>query len=220
MSQRLCLAVDVEDYSGRTVPGQELVQADLAHLLDGAWHPLRADRQASGDGEVAVAAADVDPSAALSHLAGHLVDGLAALQAAGRRQRLRVAAHVGHVEAGANGFVGHAVVRTCRMVGSAPLRRCLDEHPGANLALMVSEPVWEDVVAPEVHALRAADFRPVDVRDPAKAFTARAWVHVPGVAGSRTGPGRTSVAGLSVQVAEGGVVGQIVQIGELRLGRP
>lgn len=217
---RLCVAVDIEGYRHRSLTGQRRAQADLVSLLDAMWRDVgRAERQARGDGEVAVAPAGADHSSTLSQVATVLRSGLGALDDGGeRRLRLRVAAHVGHVEAGANGFVGLAVVRTCRMLDSAPLRAALDEHPAAHLALMVSEPVLEDVVSRELHLLRAADFRAVDVREPAKSFVSRAWIHVPdGPAAPAEAPADHG-ARFRVDVAPGGHVGTIVQVGELHGG--
>lgn len=212
----MCVAVDVEGYRHRGVDGQRRTQADLVALLDTTWRAAGGvDRQPKGDGEVAVLHAGADHSAVLTDLATHLRAGLAALP--GRPLRLRVAAHVGHVEPGANGFVGHAVVRTCRMVDSAALRAALAAHPAAQLALMISDPVLEDVVGRERHRLRTADFRPVDVRDPAKSFAARAWIQVPGTVAPAPEP-PADPPRFRVDVAAGGRVGAIVQVGEVRGG--
>jgi hypothetical protein len=215
----LCVAVDVEGYSRRPVSGQRAIQVSLARTLGSMWQGLPVDLQVNGDGAVGVASAEVDPAVALPEL-------LQRLSTESERPddddriRLRVAAHAGHVEQGANGFVGNAVVRTCRLLDSAVLRTALGEHTHAALALLLSDSLYEDVVGHGRGGLMPADFIAVRVADARKSFGADAHLHIPGVrlaaAPADTGPAQSPT--FRVDVAGGGRVGTVVQIGELHGG--
>jgi hypothetical protein len=60
------------------------------------------------------------------------------------------------------------------------VRDALNAAPEANLALAVSERVFEDVVRQRHTSLSANDFTKVEIADEAKNFTATAWLRVPG----------------------------------------
>lgn len=200
--RRLCVAVDVEGYSRSTVPGQRHTQAALRGVLDAAWAGRAVDRQPNGDGEVALVAADVDEADVLAHVVRSMDTGA---RAAGLR--LRLAAHAGLAALGHNGFIGHAVVRTCRMLDSAVLRRALAEHRGPGAVAMVSESLYEDVVALDRAELAAREFRPVDITGPG--FRARAFLRAAVPQGGVDAVPPT----FQVIVADGGEVGTVVQIG-------
>lgn len=213
-SRRLCLAVDIEGYSRRSVPRQRSAQSELRELLDHTWRELPGDRQPNGDGEVTLAPSGADDAAVLGHVIGTLRDGLRRI-AGDDPPRLRLAAHAGHAEIGANGFVGHAVVRACRMVDSSALRRALADHPDAGLAVMVSETLYEDAVCREGGGLRATDFRAVEVAELGKGFVTRGFVHVPrtgAVAVDQGGAIEPDGPRFRVEVAAGGHVGTVVQV--------
>jgi hypothetical protein len=217
-TRRLCLAVDTPDDSRRSIPEQRRAQQGLRRVLDAAWAGLGADRQPNGDGEIALAPPGIDEATALGAVVVRLQEALEKVE----QLRLRVAAHAGHVEQGANGFVGHAVVRACRLVGAQALRRALAGHPDDRLALLVSDSLYEDAVSRD-DVLHARTFEPVDVTDPAKGFAARAYLHVPGRERGASAP-LVRESRFRVDVGPGGRVGSVVQVGEwrgdLRIGLP
>jgi hypothetical protein len=235
-SARLCVAVDLEGYSRRSHAGQEHAQDVLRTLLDIVWQrvaPGAVERQPNGDGEVAVLDETVGV-AVVPELLRLLRNGLRRANPDDRgceRFRLRVAADHGPAGRARNGFAGDAVVRACRLLDSGPARDALHTRPGSDLAVVLSGSLFDTLAAdPGARAaLPAAEFVPVRIVDPAKSFAAPAWVHAgPPLPAPRGGaaPGPAMSAGdaMRVEVADGGQVGAIVQVRELRgglvLGRP
>ncbi len=183
--RRLCLAADAVGYGRRDDYLQQDTQRYLMEVLDWAaeaagLHRGTWNRQAAGDGELAVLPQDEQES--------HVVDGFvrhldAALSRRNRilrpdaRLRLRVAMHFGRLMAGDNGFAGPGPVEVARMVNSAPLRAAIDAVPDANLALLVSDTIYRDTIEPLHTTLNPAAFRKVLVQE--KEFEANAWLWVP-----------------------------------------
>jgi hypothetical protein len=216
---RVCVAVDLEGYGRRTDAGQERAQDALVTLLDAVWSGWDVTRQPNGDGEVALLGPGVGAEVVAPVLAA-LETGLRAANLAAPaadRMRLRVAAHVGRARPARNGFAGSGVVRTCRVLGSRVLREQLRVRPGADLVSALSEPVF--AVASAV--LPVAEYRLVLVSEPVKAFRGWVWLHV-GAPLPATGVPEPAVpvveAGMRVEIADGGLVGTVVQARELHGG--
>jgi hypothetical protein len=233
---RLCVAVDLEGYSQRSHAGQEHAQDVLRTLLDLLWQrvaPGAVERQPNGDGEVALLDETVGIGV-VPELLRVLRNGLRRANPddrVGERYRLRAAADHGPAGRARNGFAGDAVVRTCRLLDSAPARDALDTQPGSDLSVVLSGSLFDALAADPAAraALPAAEFVPVRVVDPAKSFTAPAWVHAGAPLPAPRGavePRPTPPTGdaMRVEVGDGGQVGAIVQVRELHgglvLGRP
>ncbi|NMI00612.1 hypothetical protein [Pseudonocardia acidicola] len=227
----LCVAVDLEGFSRRSLAEQESAQDRIADLLDAAWlaGDVPADaitRRQTGDGELTLLDVAGAESEVLAAFIGALRAGLTAANGAAgpcHRMRLRVAAHAGSAVAGPNGFAGHAVIRTCRLVDCAPLHALLAENPDADLGLIVSDSLFEDVVSVGTGgALAAREFQPVLVVDAAKRFSAHAWLHIGGPANGATcavhAREPAEPARLRIDIADGGHVGTILQVGEVHGG--
>lgn len=194
---RMCLAVDVADYSVRDDAGQLEIQQLLLTVLDqvGANATLlrRLDwrRQAQGDGELALLPPDLDQARAVPEFVREL---LIALERVNRprsdeaRLRLRAAFHFGVVYESANGYSGTTVNTVCRLRDSDELRRALAAAPASNLALAVSERVYTDVVRHRLRDLDPALFHRVVVDRPGQQFRAEAWIFVPSSGGGGLGP--------------------------------
>lgn len=216
---RVCVAVDLEGYGRRTDAGQERAQDALVTLLDAVWSGWEVTRQPNGDGEVALLGPGVGAEAVASVLAA-LESGLRTANLAAPttdRMRLRVAAHLGRARPARNGFAGSGVVRTCRVLGSRVLRDQLRARPGADLVTALSEPVF----AAASPRLRAVEYRRVLVSEPVKAFRGWVWLHVgpPVPATGAPEPAAPVVeAGMRIEIADGGLVGTVVQTRELHGG--
>lgn len=182
------IAVDIEKYSGRNDQQQLHLQEALIRVLDtaaaeaGLDRSKWAERQPQGDGEFSW----LPPHAHLGVLVGGFVrelDGQLGLynrRRAGEfwtRMRLRMAVHFGPVHLGAaNGVAGRHAVQPARLLDSAPLRRALDACPAADLALIVSDRVYDDYISQGLGEPQA--YRRVQVR--VKEHSCIAYVHVPG----------------------------------------
>ncbi|WP_147312238.1 GUN4 domain-containing protein [Thermomonospora umbrina] len=181
------MSVDIKGFSGLPHGRQERLQLALARVLDAAAETAgvdreRWDRRGDGDGEVAVLPGDTDLAlmvgpwtAALNRrLADHNDDHLPEM-----RLRLRVAMHVDAIrpDPGPLGHTGPALITLARLLDSTPLRAALDAAPEANLALMISEPLYRKTALAEVDGLRPWQFERVRVDN--KEFHENAYVHVP-----------------------------------------
>ncbi|GAA2168411.1 hypothetical protein [Actinomadura napierensis] len=171
---RLLMAVDIQGYSKRDTSEQLLAQRQLSDALDRAARGVgldrsRWDKQVGGDGELATLPDGIDPAP----VAGDFVIGLAgalreinrAALAAGARFRLRVrlALHHGTLTAGPFGPAGDAPIVVQRLLDAGPLRRLLADDADRDLAYVVSDSLFEDVVRTGFCALRPDAFTAVKV---------------------------------------------------------
>ncbi|MDL4820826.1 hypothetical protein [Actinomadura opuntiae] len=171
---RLLMAVDIQGYSKRDTSEQLLAQRQLSDALDRAARGVgldrsRWDKQVGGDGELATLPDGIDPAP----VAGDFVIGLAgalreinraALDAGARfRLRVRLALHHGTLTAGPFGPAGDAPIVVQRLLDAGPLRRLLADDAGRDLAYVVSDSLFEDVVRTGFCALRPDAFTAVKV---------------------------------------------------------
>jgi hypothetical protein len=148
----------------------------LREAVDGAsigWSRCRwLDR---GDGGVLVAPGE-SQSRVVDPLAGHLA---AALRRYNRRSselariRLRTAVHAGPVLADSDGVTGAAMVHLARLLDAAPLRNHL-ALTSADLAMLVSDSLYDQIVRHDYGLMDPAAFRPVDVL--VKETSTRGWL--------------------------------------------
>ncbi|MFC5181294.1 hypothetical protein [Actinomadura harenae] len=176
---RLLLAVDIQGYSRLTARRQLAAQHDLATVLDKAAAAAGLSRsdwieQVGGDGELATLPAGTSPAV----VAGDFVVGFeaalrevnAARDTGGRldparggwRLRVRLALHHGTLYPGPFGPAGDAPVVVQRLLDSMPLRRLLDD-PRRDLAVVVSEAMFADVVRTGFSSLPESAFEPVRI---------------------------------------------------------
>jgi hypothetical protein len=179
---RMGFVIDVVGYGGRSAPAQEAVQVRLFRLveemlarcgtsLDGV------EREWTGDGVNIILSGSTDPTTALSGLVRTAANRLAAdNRDHDDRMRLRMAVGIGIVGPGPTGFAGSMIIDINRMVDSGPLRAALNEHPDADLAVMLSDYLHEQVVRPGYPGLRTDDLHAVDVA--VKEFRRRAWLWI------------------------------------------
>jgi hypothetical protein len=186
--RRLLVAVDVERYSRQDNLAQYRTQRVFQWALNEACERLGLDRlawrtQQSGDGELAILPAGTSEPALVAHF-GAMLDGLLREHnrdlVAEARVRIRVALHVGLVHLdGANGYPGTAAVTVCRLVDAKPLKRALAAFPAAGAVQIVSEQLYDDVVAQRYQGLRPERYTRVRIALPDKGFDAAGWITVP-----------------------------------------
>ncbi|WP_062443801.1 hypothetical protein [Herbidospora daliensis] len=182
--RRLCAAADLVGYSVRGNWRHITAQQTLHAVLTDAWAeaglPLDAcTRQYNGDGGVFLMPADLDEPRFVSRLITALADRLAGENEAGAdRWRLRLALHEGVVHEAVAGFAGQAVVRLVRLLDSAEVREVVRDST-ADLVVVVSGPLYDDLVAGGYPGLDPAGFRYVSVVTKTGEYL-DGWVHVPG----------------------------------------
>lgn len=187
-SRHLVLCVDVERYSSRDNVLQWRVQQALPLIMQRAREELGLGPdgwlvQPSGDGQLAILPPGTSERKVVTRLAP-TVDRLLREHNHGlapeARIRLRIGVHEGLVHLdGANGFPGEAVVTVCRLVDSPQLKVALRRFPDAQVALIVSDRLYRDVVR-HYPDLRPEHFLRVTASLPEKDFEAAAWIYVPG----------------------------------------
>ncbi len=182
---RLCLAVDMEQYSRLDTRTQSAIQSDLLRLLDEAASLTGLDRaawarQPQGDQEFAVLPEATPEAAVLGPFVHHLAARLGALNArpAAPRVRLRLAVDTGVVADAALGHAGPAPVAVARYVNAPQLRAVLAALASADLAVIVSDRLYQDVVRLGHPDLDPAQYVQAHVR--VKEFGGYGWIRVPG----------------------------------------
>jgi hypothetical protein len=183
--RRLCVAVDLRHYHELDAVDQHHAQSGLMEVLDAAgtrtdvprldWH-----RQEKGDGELALLPPGIDEVS----FAQAFVAGLrGALHEHNRRKRphlrLRVAMHQGLTWIAAAGYAGGAVVTVSRLCDAPQIKKIMDDRPAADLVLVLSNDLYEDLIGDDGVDLNRAAFRRLRIEMPVKDFYADAWVHVP-----------------------------------------
>lgn len=183
--RRLCLAVDVEQYSRLDTRTQSTIQSELVRLLDEAAALTGLDRaawrrQPQGDLEFAVLPEATPEDAVLGPFVHHLAVGLGErnTRPAAQRVRLRMAVDAGVVADAALGHAGPAPVAVARFVNAHQLKAVLAALPKADLAVMVSDRLYQDVVRSGRRDLDPAQYVRAHVR--VKEFGGYGWIRVPG----------------------------------------
>ncbi|MFI6822966.1 hypothetical protein ACIBJE_18705 [Micromonospora sp. NPDC050187] len=179
--------MDAESYGRRVDWAQEELQQLLVRLFVRAAKAAGLDRatwmtQATGDGELALVPLGRDEPRVADDYVRHLdaeLDRLNRRRVDGDRVRLRVAIAEGAAYPGANGYAGQGVVAVARLLNSTPLRRALAAAPQANLALALSDGVFQALVLGDHTSYVEGDFHRAQVVE--KEYRASAWVRVPGV---------------------------------------
>jgi hypothetical protein len=138
--------------------------------------------QQGGDGELAILPPETSERtvARLAPIADQLLREHNQGLAPEAKIRLRLAVHQGLVHLdGANGFPSEAVVHVCRLVDSPQLKQALRAFTGANVALIVSDSLYREVIE-HYRDLRPDQFAEILAEIPDKGFSSTAWIYVPG----------------------------------------
>ncbi|WP_432084357.1 hypothetical protein [Streptomyces sp. WAC 04229] len=178
---RMGFGVDVVGYSQRDAPGRSALQTRLDRLVreileDLGFDLTRLEHQPSGDGMNVVLPLETDITQALPAL----------INATGARlsrdnerhvdrMRLRMACDAGTFRAGANGYEGEAVLGFSRLLDSPPLRNALGPHRDVELGVLISEFLYNQVLAPAYPGLNAEEFTRVTAV--VKGYQANAWLY-------------------------------------------
>lgn len=187
ITRHLCMATDGEKYSRLDTPSQEAFQADLVRLLEEAAVLSGLDRttwerQPQGDQEFTVLPLDTREPVVVGSFVRNLTIRLGernANLAGGERMRLRLAIDYGVARTAALGYSGPAPVSVARYLNASQLKRVLEALDSTDLALIVSDRVYQDVVRlrGEGQGLDPSRYVRVHVRE--KDFSGYGWIHVP-----------------------------------------
>jgi class 3 adenylate cyclase len=169
---RFLAAVDIEGFSRRSAAGQAKIQDDLEYAMSQAAASAALDRrrwyrQPCGDGELAVLPPNTNGLSLVADYPRRLALVLAEINRfaePGARLRVRMAIHHGAVSPGRFGPVGSAPIVVSRLVDSHVLRQKLRERKDLDIALIVSQAVYDEVVQSRFHDLDPQTFRRTSIR--------------------------------------------------------
>lgn len=179
--RRLCLAYGTDLPAGTGPGGNDGPQDEGIQAFADACRSVGLNRillQRHGTGQVGVLPTGIDEPRVVMSLIAEVARVTAALSV-----RIMLAFHEGITTLEASGFGGNAVAKVRRLAASPPLRAALAEAPGARLAVMLSDPVFE---GSSTHPA-ACQFRPVQVDGSGPAAPDQAWIFIP--EGQRAGQG-------------------------------
>lgn len=185
---RFVMGVDMQKYSRLNTRRQADSQREMARMLDESAAEMALDRgqwdcQPGGDGEVAVLPPDTDLVKVVGPFVSVLADKLRVYnedRVPDIKIRLRLAMHIDALKRSTFRYAGPALVVVSRLLDSRPVRDALVWAEDADLALIVSQPVYQKVVLSGLSSIRADQFRAVRVDLPSKGFSTMAYLHVPG----------------------------------------
>lgn len=165
---------------GSAALGDACRSAGLDRVLVNAVH---ADRGEQGeDAMVALLPAGIDEPRAVTSLVSALDEELR--RANGSRDetgrvRLRMAIHEGVTVLTHGGFAGRAVDRARRLACSPPLQAAFGAYPGADLIVMLSGQVYDDVTQFGDPYLAPDLFQRTEIAGPARGYRDTGWIFVP-----------------------------------------
>jgi len=185
-SRRVLLCMDAKGYSDRNDIEQHELQQVLINVIKAAAEEAGLDRrqwdvQSTGDGELAVLPQDSAEWTVIDEFPAALSGALTVHNSDRRdhaRLRMRLAIHQGLVRRADGGYAGQGVVTVSRMVDSAQARQALIACPTADLVVLLSPSLFNEVVLQRHTHLSSKDFREVSIRN--KKFHSSAWLYVPG----------------------------------------
>jgi class 3 adenylate cyclase len=169
---RPVLAIDVEKYSARNAWQQFVVQRDLRAVIDSAAKAAMVNledsyQQPGGDGELVVLPDDVDMPRLVEVFPRRLGQRLRELNDGWplqERLRVRLAIHYGTLSWGPFGPAGDAPIEADRLLNAKSVKQFLALRQDLDVALVVSNSVYRDVVLTGFCALDLGKFRPIRVR--------------------------------------------------------
>ena len=184
IEHRIGFGVDVVGYSRRSTPAQAALQRRIAAVLQRVLDDLEValhdtDRQPAGDGLMVVLPPDIEAPRVLPGLLHGWGAHLAADNGAHPEDhiRLRMSAGTGPFTAAPLGFAGRAIIEVGRLLNSGALRQAMDDRPEADVVVLVSQRLYEDVVLEGYPGLDPDRFERVPVQ--VKEYRSDAWLWTP-----------------------------------------
>lgn len=187
--RRLCVALDTEDPGGATLVTRDHAHRRLVDLVTeavaraGLDRLYLADRGATPDerGAFFLLPSGVNEARVVAGLTGELRLALRRRNhglGSSSRLRVRAAFHQGPTRVADTGFVGRAVDAVHDLRDTPEVRAELHRHPHADLAVVLSAQLFEDVIGCDHRDLRKSLFRRLLV--PSPDGVGEAWLSLPG----------------------------------------
>ncbi|TQS43154.1 CATRA conflict system CASPASE/TPR repeat-associated protein [Cryptosporangium phraense] len=180
VEQRMGFGIDVVGYSTRPTPRQVEIQRRIATLVEQVVSdlgvPLGAtDRQDAGDGMMVVLPAGIEVPTALPRLLLGWRSRLAADNDQHEdRLRMRLAVSMGGFSRAAIGYAGGTIIEIGRLLDSDELRSALAEDESLELAALLSDPLYQQVVGERFDGLQPEEFEHAEIQK--KQYRRAAWL--------------------------------------------
>ena len=182
-ARRVCLLADIDGYGEQQPVAQSGLTLRLKGVIGAALKSAGVDssetwRQDRVSRQLALLPVAADAATVIPLLARGLVAELGKDRAAanGPPLRVRVAITRDSVTQVKGSYVGRAVVTATRLLDSPAVRAELSGDPAALLALIVSDGVYQDVLARGGDHFPLDGFRRVNVEVPEQGWQGRGWV--------------------------------------------
>ncbi|MFB6842631.1 hypothetical protein, partial [Streptomyces sp. NPDC056361] len=182
---------------------KELHRAAMYTAFDEAYSSVGVEpdtfhQEDRGDGILAALRPDVPPTLMVGRWIDTLYESLREHNTGrSRRLRMRIGMNAGLVVQDRHGLVGRAVDLAARLCDSPPAKRLMTEAPEVDLLVVVSDWLYENVVALGGRYVEPDHYRQVRVRS--KETDEAAWFHVP----RRTAPPLAGVGAEGEPAPEG-----------------
>jgi hypothetical protein len=181
---RTVVLIDVAGSASHTNPWQLRMRSDLRAMVINAlskpdFRPDEIDMTDTGDGIRMIFPPAVSPIPVLARFVPDLTMALRAHQEnrPDARFRLRVAVDMGLVHRD-HGWHGSPLVMCTRLCDAQPVRRALRAIEQANLVVVVSSRVYDEVVRHGYDGIDPAAYSKIEIRE--KETSTSAWINVPG----------------------------------------
>jgi hypothetical protein len=184
--RRVCVAVEAEPSGGHSVMEHAIARRDMSRLLASlcgapAFLELSLSQQRTGDSDVIVFPVGIDEPRILTLLVRWVTRAVYRANTGwdSRRLRLRMAAHEGVTTLVAGVFDGPAVLEARALVTAAPLRAVLAAAPSADLAVLFSSRLRDDLSGFD-ECLDVSDFTQLELQPrPGAGAEEPGWLLVP-----------------------------------------
>ncbi|WP_242906289.1 hypothetical protein [Actinomadura terrae] len=187
LAEHFVFGVDIENYGGRGIRHQGLLQERLRSIIEAAAHEAGLDPsgwkiQGEGDRQYVALPGGADLTRVVGTFVRALDDRLRLHNedhSASLELRARIAMHCDVFAPAAFGTAGPAFDEVARLLAARPAGQALERDRDATLVLLVSPEVFRKVVRSDLASLRERDFTEIRVPHPDRGYDRTAHMHLP-----------------------------------------